>query len=176
MRNEVPEFIGENSENSEISRRELLTLAWCRADVTGGEAKGNVTLARARCTGCGLCTVDCLAGALTISSNGTDDAFQLRFRPDSCNACGRCVSACPEKCLTLEHVLKPGAGNAVVLFEDRVVRCRRCGGIIGPQAMVAKIRATMQAAGQTCSQLDLCPDCKARSQFNFNMASPVRKG
>jgi len=166
--------VPENSEKDKISRRELLTLSWHGSDAPDGEAQGRVTLTGGRCTGCGLCTVDCSSGALSISSKETGDEFNLRFKANMCNACGRCVDACPEKCLSLERVPASGPADEVVLFGDTLVRCRQCGGVVGPRAMLDKVRATMLAAGQSGAQLELCPDCKARSQFNFN-ESPVRK-
>ena len=145
---------------SEISRRQLLKMA---------SPLGKVTLEQARCTGCGLCALDCPSGALTVSSSGDAEVYQLLFKHNLCVACSQCVEICPEQCLHLERTLELDGLNspATVLFEDIIVRCSECGSPVGSKAMINSIKAKVLAAGQfSSSQFELCPECKAKVQFS----------
>ncbi|MFC1914243.1 4Fe-4S dicluster domain-containing protein [Chloroflexota bacterium] len=143
----------------EISRRELLRRL---------SPLGKVELDSSRCTGCGLCAVECPTGALVISSGEEADAFKLIFKHGNCVACGLCVEICPEKCLRMERVIElDKVGSQSVLFEDTIIRCSGCGSPLGPKSMVDKMQARVTAAGQTLPlQFELCPDCKVRAQFS----------
>jgi len=144
----------------EIIRRQLLKMA---------SPLGKVTLEKARCTGCGLCALDCPSGALTVSSSGEAEIYQLLFKHNLCVACSQCVEICPEQCLHLERTLELDGLNspATVLFEDKIVRCSECGSPVGSRAMINSIKAKVLAAGQfSSSQFELCPECKAKVQFS----------
>lgn len=144
--------------DSTISRRELLKRL---------SPLGKVTLDSSRCTGCGLCVVECPTRALFISSNEEAGAFQLIFKHSNCVACGLCVEICPEKCLSMERILElDKVGSQSVLFEDTIIRCSECGGPLGPKSMIDKMQARVMAAGKTLPlQFELCPACKVRAQF-----------
>jgi ferredoxin len=142
----------------EISRRELFQLA---------SPLGKVMLDSSKCTGCGLCALDCPTGALSFSSSG-EGVYQLLFKHNLCIACGQCVEVCPEQCLVLERILDLSQikGAPVVLFEDSIARCRQCGGVVGPAAMIERLRAKLVNRGDLLtSQLELCPRCKAEARF-----------
>jgi len=142
----------------EISRRELLKMAM---------PFGTVEMAGTGCTGCGLCALDCPTEALFISSNEETGTFQLLFKNYACISCGKCIDVCPEHCLLLERGLETdGIGSpAVVLFEDEIIRCARCGNPVGPKSMIDNIKAKMLAAGQPLSQPGLCPECKIKAML-----------
>ena len=134
-----------------MTRRELLRMA-----VPGRTllAPPHLALDRTLCTGCGLCVRDCPREALTASG---ETRLEIVFRSDRCDTCGSCVEACPEKCLKITSAPAPEVGP-VVLFEDGIVRCERCGEVIGAWAMIERIRAKLGPA-RTAS-IALCPGCR----------------
>jgi len=141
-----------------FSRRELLKRL---------SPLGKVELDSSRCTGCGLCVVECPTEALVISSSEETDIFQLLFKHGNCVACGQCVEVCPEKCLRMERLLElDKMDSKSVLFEDEIVRCSGCGSTIGPKAMIDRLQARVKASGHSStSQFELCPACKIQTQF-----------
>jgi ferredoxin len=145
--------------HEEISRRELFQLA---------SPLGKVTLDSSKCTGCGLCALECTTGALVFSPGDKVDVYQLLFKHGLCIVCDQCVEVCPEQCLHLERTLEPGKldDKPVVLFEDKVAKCRECGGVIGPMAMVNRLQLKLGAAGNVTSQLELCTACKVKARFS----------
>ncbi len=137
---------------------------------------GMVTLDASRCTGCGLCISRCSTEAISASRADGKDSFQLLFQYDRCTACGQCKEVCPEGCLKIEHILDTGklAEPPAVLFVDDVARCRECGGIIGPAAMLNSLRKKLSGpGGGQIEHLSLCPACRAR---HFRLGRVAGKG
>lgn len=128
---------------------------------------GKVEVDSFKCTGCSLCATVCPTDALRISKSEKKDTYQLTFQHDICVACGYCVESCPENCLRLERVLELDRINrpASVIFEDKAVRCRRCGIPFSFQAMVNNLKAKISASGGPTWQFDLCPSCRTEIQF-----------
>ncbi len=140
----------------EISRRELLKLA---------SPLGKVALDGSKCTGCGLCVLDCPTQALTVSSSGEANVYQLLFKHSLCIACGQCVEVCPEQCLHLERTLELDKLNspAIVLFKDEIVRCSECSNPVASRAMINSIKVKLSVtAPLSPHQLELCPECKGK--------------
>ncbi len=153
------------STEGKVSRRELLKLA---------SPLGKVELDGLKCTGCGLCALDCPTGALAISSSDETDAYQLLFKHNLCIACAKCVEVCPEQCLHLERTLEPDriSAPATVLFEDEIARCPECGSPVGSRAMINNIRDKVLVTGHLSPfQFELCPACKIKTQLNYSSGS-----
>ncbi|MFC1873872.1 4Fe-4S binding protein [Chloroflexota bacterium] len=134
---------------------------------------GKLELDSASCTGCGLCAAGCPTGALTFVADEEGD-YQLLFRHDICIACGRCLEICPEQCFRLERILELDRMNrpAEVLFEGDVARCRECGNVIGPRAMVERLQAKLMDA-RTAYLFELCNLCK-KKQLTASISTPEK--
>ncbi len=136
--------------------------------VTEGKVPfGSLAIDTARCSGCGLCALDCPTGALAFTSD--EDNNNLFFHHDLCIACGQCPETCPEGCLHLERVLDLDKIKrpAAVLFEDSVVRCRQCGVPVASRAMISRLQLKLADADNSlAAQLELCPQCKV-GQFKL---------
>lgn len=138
---------------SSVSRREFLRAPW--KSLVGGE--GVITVDPQRCTLCGACADRCPEGALTLE--GAPERLQLLFDASRCTACEACL-ICPEQALRLEKITdaehRPPA--PMILVEDEMLRCSRCGMEVGPARLVAKILKSPEEL--------LCPQCRlARAIF-----------
>jgi ferredoxin/coenzyme F420-reducing hydrogenase delta subunit len=133
----------------------------------GNVPLGTVELDATKCTGCGLCALNCPTDAITILTHGDGVNYELLFQYDSCVACGMCINICPENSLTLEHILDLHriGGPASVLFHDSMVLCRRCSRPVAPKSMLDRLSERLRGTGNSLSEwLDLCPDCKIETQ------------
>ena len=155
-----------------MSRREFLKIIRLRKH-------GMPIIDKEKCTGCGLCTIDCPTKALTISQNSERDKYQLLFREDACDACGVCEKSCPENCLQWveKEPEKNKTGNGVkVLFEDEMTGCSGCGIPLFPRSMVRKLETKILINGETTWPFNLCPSCRMKTQFMSNLLPLVKGG
>ena len=143
-----------------ISRREFLKGIRPKKD-------GFPILNKEKCTGCGLCAIDCPTRALNMLRFREEDLYQLVFRHDSCDSCGICEKSCPEHCLQLEKDLEPERirKEVTVVFEDRISRCSECGTPLFPQAMISLLKSRMMVATESAWRFDLCPSCRMKAQL-----------
>jgi ferredoxin len=139
-----------------------------------------------KCTGCGLCTIDCPTKALVISQMSEKETYQLLFLKETCNACGVCETSCPENCLQLvekgpdrdrignpaaeqRSIISNGVNEAKVIFEDKISRCMECGIPLFPQAMVKRLESKILVTKESTWPFHLCPSCRIKSQFKAAM-------
>ena len=124
-----------------------------------------------KCTGCGLCAMDCSTGAITIIQSEKGKTYYLLFRSDVCNACGMCEKSCPEHCLQLEQGLEIGGTEkeAKVIFEDKISKCIECGIPLFPQAMINRLKLKILGMEGFPWPFDLCPSCRIKIQFEREM-------
>ncbi len=140
----------------DVSRRDLFKMIVPKRSLLTGAV---IVLDKDRCSACGLCARDCPRGAIIASG---DTGVRISFRGSLCDGCGVCVEVCPEKCLVLNQSGGEN-GSYIVLFQDEFARCEKCGGVIGSKAMIARVRARLQAGGSLGAKIQLCPVCKGRS-------------
>ena len=90
-----------------------------------GSPYGRVQVDRQKCTMCLACVGACPEGALIDAK----DKPQLRFIERNCVQCGLCEKTCPEDAISLAArlLLRAEATQPVVLNEDQVFACVRCG-------------------------------------------------
>jgi len=168
-----------------LSRREFLRIPRPKNDVI-------LVLENEKCTGCGLCTIDCPTKALTFSLNGERNTYQILFRQEICDACGACEKSCPEDCLQLVEqgseqdrianpvrnsrgplnpaaeqrgIISNGVKDAKVIFDDKISKCTECGIPLFPQAMIKKLESKVFMAKKYAWPFHLCPSCRMKSQF-----------
>ena len=147
-----------------MSRREFLRIPQPKDDMA-------LILDNEKCTGCGLCAIDCPTKALTLSQNGEENTYQILFRHKVCNACGICEKSCPENCIRLaEQGLKQKKieEDTKLLFKDKISRCLECGAPLFPQAMLKKLESKMHMVGEKAWPFHLCPSCRMKSQFKHS--------
>ena len=155
-----------------LSRREFLRIPRLKNDVI-------LVLDNEKCTGCGLCAIDCPTKALTLSLNGTRDTYQILFRQENCDACGVCEKSCPEACLRMmdqEPEQKKMGMDAKVIFDDKISKCMECGIPLYPQAMVKRLESKVFMAKEYAWTFHLCPSCRIRSQFTPLASLPLKGG
>jgi ferredoxin len=130
-----------------------------------------------KCSGCGLCTIDCPTKALMINQSSKKDTYQLLFRQEACDACGVCEKSCPENCLQLvekEPEQNKMGKEVKVIFEDKIFRCIECSIPLFPQSMVKKLEIKILRNRETTWPFNLCPSCRIKTQFKKEMGERIK--
>ena len=148
-----------------MSRREFLKIIRLKNH-------GRPLIDKEKCTGCGLCAIDCPTKALMNNQSSEKDTYQLLFRQEACNACGVCEKSCPENCLQLveKKPERDGTGKEIiVIFEDNLSRCIVCRIPLFPRSMVKKLETKILTNRETTWPFNLCPSCRIKTQFKKEM-------
>jgi len=121
-----------------------------------------------KCTACAGCARACPTGALVFRED--DGALSLDFDAALCTSCEQCLGWCPEaaeQAIRIEQVtdLSALAQGRVTLLEDTEVKCERCGGVIGPTAMLRRVEHLLTRSGDAneatiASIARRCPSCR----------------
>jgi ferredoxin len=124
---------------------------------------GAVEVDKQKCTMCLACVGACPEGALIDAK----DKPQLRFIERNCVQCGLCEKTCPEDAITLAPrlLLTADAAQPVVLNEDKVFACVRCGKPFANQriidTMLGKLGThSMFRDPAALRRLQMCQDCR----------------
>jgi NAD-dependent dihydropyrimidine dehydrogenase PreA subunit len=109
-----------------------------------------------------------------IHQDSEKDSYQLLFREEACDACGVCEKSCPEHCLQFidRGLEKDETGKETkVIFEDNLSTCIRCGIPLFPRSMVRKLEAKIFTGEGSTWELNLCPSCRTKTQFEKEMTA-----
>jgi len=136
--------------------------------LSAGAPYGQVVVDKQKCTMCLACVGACPEGALLDSK----DKPQLRFIERNCVQCGLCEKTCPENAISLVPRLRLAADatQAVVVNEDQVFACVRCGKPFANQRiidnMVARLAGhSMFREPTALKRLQMCQDCRVIDMF-----------
>jgi ferredoxin len=149
-----------------MSRREFLKVIHLKNHV-------RPVVNKEKCTGCGLCTIDCATKALMINQSNERDTYQLLFRQETCDACGVCEKSCPENCLQLVEIdpEEDEAGKEVkIIFEDDVSRCKGCGIPLFPRSMAKRLETKILTDRKANWPFNLCPSCRMKTPIKRERA------
>ncbi|HUH65646.1 MAG TPA: 4Fe-4S binding protein [Syntrophales bacterium] len=135
-----------------------------------GSCFGTVTIDSRTCTLCMACVSACPSGALAAGG----DTPRIRFVESRCHQCGLCRETCPERAvqlvprmmLDLKEVDAP-----VVLCEEEVFRCVKCGAAFATKRMVDRVTEKlkehwMYANERQQLRLKMCRACRTRDALS----------
>jgi ferredoxin len=136
--------------------------------LSSGAPYGQVVVDKQKCTMCLACVGACPEGALLDAK----DKPQLKFIERNCVQCGLCEKTCPENAISLvpRLLLAPEATQPVVVNEDRIFACVRCGKEFANQRiiddMVGRLAAhSMFRDPAALKRLQMCQDCRVIDMF-----------
>jgi len=133
-----------------------------------GAPYGAVEVDKQKCTMCLACVGACPEGALVDAK----DKPQLRFIERNCVQCGLCEKTCPEDAIALTSrlLLAPQAMQPVVLNEDKVFACVRCGKPFANQRIIDNMLGKLGTHSMfrdpaALRRLQMCQDCRVVDMF-----------
>jgi ferredoxin len=133
-----------------------------------GAPYGSVEVDKQKCTMCLACAGACPEGALLDAK----DAPQLRFIERNCVQCGLCEKTCPEDAITLipRLLLTDQATRAVVINEDKIFSCVRCGKPFANQRIIDNVLGKLTSHSMfsdpaALRRLQMCQDCRVVDMF-----------
>ena len=112
------------------------------------------------CTACGACATACPTSALEVAEG--EDTVALLHDPSLCTGCGLCARVCPEQVVRVTRGLDLRHLDArLELASTRRRRCRACGTLLPPQAVVERNRGLLAGTWPLLAGApdDLCLFC-----------------
>jgi ferredoxin len=141
-----------------------------------GAPYGAVEVDKQKCTMCLACAGACPENALLDAK----DTPQLRFIERNCVQCGLCEKTCPEDAIALTPrlLLTTDATRPVVVNEDKVVACLRCGKPFANQRiidnMLGKLAThSMFSDPAALNRLKMCQDCRVVDLFEKDTGGTI---
>ncbi|MHB1652926.1 MAG: 4Fe-4S dicluster domain-containing protein [Desulfitobacteriaceae bacterium] len=127
------------------------------------------------CTLCGSCTRICPEGAIREISR--EYSKQMLFNMAKCVGCRECERNCPEEAIRLEKAIdltpiieeKP-----VLLLEDKVMKCRKCGKALGFSHAFQKIASRLADGGVSVDAVFFCEQCKQLAVLEKGVSHGIR--
>jgi len=136
--------------------------------LSAGAPYGAVEVDRQKCTLCLACVGACPEGALIDAK----DKPQLKFIERNCVQCGLCEKTCPEDAIALKPrlLLTAEATQAVVLNEDKIFSCLRCGKPFANQRIIDNMLGKLGSHSMfrdpaALRRLQMCQDCRVVDLF-----------
>jgi ferredoxin len=139
--------------------------------LSSGAPYGTVEVDKQKCTMCLACVGACPEGALIDAK----DKPQLKFIERNCVQCGLCEKTCPEDAIALKPrlLLTAEATQAVVVNEDQVFSCLRCGKPFANQRIIDNMLGKLGSHSMfrdpaALRRLQMCQDCRVVDMFEKN--------
>jgi ferredoxin len=166
------DFVFDHLARHAPARKESLALP-------AGAPYGAVKVDGQKCTLCLACVGACPEGALIDAK----DKPQLKFIERNCVQCGLCEKTCPENAISLvpRLLLTPDAIQPVVLNEDKVFACARCGKPFANQRIIDNMLGKLAAHSMfrdpaALRRLQMCQDCRVIDLFEKGDGGSILDG
>ncbi|MBI1965793.1 MAG: 4Fe-4S binding protein [Betaproteobacteria bacterium] len=144
--------------------------------LSAGAPYGAVVVDKQKCTLCLACVGACPVGALIDAK----DKPQLKFIERNCVQCGLCEKTCPEDAIALipRLLLAPQAVQPVVVNEDQIFACVRCGKPFANQRIIDNMLGKLGAHSMfrdpaALRRLQMCQDCRVVDMFEKGDAGTI---
>jgi len=118
-----------------------------------------------KCTGCGVCLINCPTRAIEIVREGK--RIIHRIYSGKCIACGRCREVCPEEAIFLSKKMGQIEGKKSSLVIEKKINaivCEICGTPIASKLQIEKIKEKLKQTGhevEKLSSISVCHRCKS---------------
>jgi len=118
-----------------------------------------------KCTGCGVCSINCPTKAIEITRKGRK--ILHRVYSGKCIACGRCQEVCPEEAIRLSKKMGQIEGKkSSLVIEKKIsaIACEICGTPIASKLQIEKIKEKLKQTShdvERLSSISICHRCKS---------------
>ena len=125
----------------------------------------------------------CVAVCPTRALHSDPDSPTLKFIEQDCVQCGLCVSACPEKVLSMKVQMNWSQAErqeTQIMHKEDAACCITCGTPFAPASMIEMLRVKLQGNPHfsdeaSISRLYMCEDCRVKDIFIDLSANPEKQ-